>query len=93
MPRLVRAEVLKLRRRRGLLALTAVLTIVPILLGYGAAVIAHLVDAKAHGPAGGLENMSSPLEILACSAASPRSWSASPPGPATSTPASSASSS
>ena len=60
----MRAEVLKLRRRRGLLALTAVLTIVPILLGYGAAVIAHLIDAKAHGPAGGVENMSSPLEIL-----------------------------
>jgi hypothetical protein len=64
LPRLVRAEVLKLRRRRGLLALTAVLTIVPILLGYGAAAIAHLIDAKAHGAAGGVENMSSPLEIL-----------------------------
>jgi hypothetical protein len=64
MPRLLRAEVLKLRRRRGLVALSFLLTIVPIVIGYAVTVGVHLSNAKENGPAGGLENLSGPIELV-----------------------------
>ena len=48
--RLVRAELLKLRRRRGLVALCALLTIVPMVVGYGILAVLHATDAAGHGP-------------------------------------------
>src|SRR5262249_51728367 len=42
--RLVRAELLKLRKRRGLLAPTAALTILPMIVAYMVLAIAHIAD-------------------------------------------------
>jgi hypothetical protein len=62
--RLVRAEVLKLRRRYGLMAFAALLTVVPMLIGYGVTVFLHATDAAHHGPGGGIDNLSGSLDVL-----------------------------
>jgi len=64
MLRLVSAELLKLRRRRGLMALTALLTVVPMLLGYGIAAYLHVHDPVGNGPAGGVTNLGGGLGVL-----------------------------
>jgi hypothetical protein len=48
-PRLVVAEILKLRKRLGLVVLTTVLTICAIVVTYGVLVILHAVNPKHHG--------------------------------------------
>ena len=63
-PRLVRAEVLKLRKRRGLLASTLALTILPMVIAYAILAIAHSVDPAKHGPAGGAQNFADSLNFL-----------------------------
>jgi hypothetical protein len=63
-PRLVGAEFLKLRKRRGLVLSTLVLTVVPMIIAYGVLLILHAVDAAKYGPAGGLENLSGSMEVL-----------------------------
>ena len=63
-PRLVRAELLKLRRRRGLVALAALLAIAPMLIGYGINAVLHAQNPAHYGPAGGVENLAGSLEIL-----------------------------
>jgi hypothetical protein len=62
--RLVRAELLKLRRRRGLVALCALLTIAPMIVGYASLAVLHATDAAGHGPAGGIDNLAGSLDLL-----------------------------
>jgi ABC-2 family transporter len=63
-PRLVRAELLKVRRRRGLLAATLALTILPMVLAYVVLAIAHGADPAKRGPAGGAQNFANSLNFL-----------------------------
>ena len=62
--RLIGAELLKLRRRHGLMAFAALLTIVPMLVGYGVIIFLHATDSAHHGPAGGVSNLSGSLDVL-----------------------------
>jgi hypothetical protein len=62
--RLVRAELLKLRRRRGLVLLGALLTIAPMLIGFGSLAVLHATDPAGHGPAGGIDNLAGSLDLL-----------------------------
>jgi ABC-type transport system involved in multi-copper enzyme maturation permease subunit len=63
-PRLVRAEVLKLRKRRGLLAVTACLTLGAAVVPYTVLAILHAANPAHHGPAGGVENLGHVLLVL-----------------------------
>jgi hypothetical protein len=63
-PRLVNAELLKLRRRRGLVASGLVLTVLPMLVAYTILLIVHATNAAKHGPAGGLRNFSDSIDLL-----------------------------
>jgi hypothetical protein len=65
MPRLVDAELLKLRKRRGLALLTFALTVLPMIIAYAVLVALHAAEPGKHGPAGGLENFSGSLYLLA----------------------------
>lgn len=56
-PRLVRADLLKLRRRRGLLAVVALLTVGAVAITYAIMEALHLANAAKHGPAGGIANL------------------------------------
>jgi ABC-2 family transporter len=56
-PRLVSAEFLKLRKRRGLVIAALVLTAVPMLIAYS-------VLLGQDGPAGGMENFSGSMSVL-----------------------------
>jgi hypothetical protein len=62
--RLVRAELLKLRRRRGLVVLSALLAVAPMLIGYGTLAFLHATDPGSHGPAGGVDNLAGSLNLL-----------------------------
>ena len=62
--RLVLAEVLKLRRRYGLMAFAALLTVVPMLIGYSVTAFLHATDAAHHGPGGGVDNLAGSLDVL-----------------------------
>jgi hypothetical protein len=62
--RLIRAEVLKLRRRHGLMAFAALLTVLPMLIGYSVTVFLHATDAAHHGPGGGIDNLAGSLDVL-----------------------------
>src|SRR5688500_4304861 len=61
---LVGAELLKLRKRRGLLISTFALTVIPIIVGYAVVLLMHASDPAKHDAAGGLENFTSSLEML-----------------------------
>jgi hypothetical protein len=63
-PRLVIADLLKLRRRRGLLAITALLTIGAILLSYTVIELLHLSDRANTGPAGGVQGLGEATFLL-----------------------------
>ncbi len=63
-PRLVSAEVLKLRRRRGLVLAALLLTVVPMVIGYAVLIAMHAADSGKHGPAGGLENFVNSMDFL-----------------------------
>jgi hypothetical protein len=63
--RLVRAEFLKLRKRRGLVIAATALTVLPMLIAYSVILILHASNPVKHGPAGGLENLAGSMEILA----------------------------
>jgi hypothetical protein len=63
-PRLVRAELLKVRKRRGLLAATLGLTILPMVVAYVVLAILHGVEPAKHGPAGGAHNFADSLNFL-----------------------------
>ncbi len=63
-PRLVSAEFLKLRKRRGLVISALVLTVVPMLVAYIALVVLHANDPVNNGPAGGMENFVGSMDLL-----------------------------
>ncbi len=50
--RLVRAEFLKLRKRRGLVAAATVLTIAPIVVGFAVLAVLHAANPAKYEPAG-----------------------------------------
>jgi ABC-type transport system involved in multi-copper enzyme maturation permease subunit len=56
-PRLIGADLLKLRRRRGLAAVVGLLTAGAVFVTYAVMEILHLVDSTKHGPAGGVANL------------------------------------
>jgi ABC-type transport system involved in multi-copper enzyme maturation permease subunit len=56
-PRLIGADLLKLRRRRGLAIVVALLTVGAVSVTYAVIEILHLVDSTKHGPAGGIANL------------------------------------
>jgi ABC-type transport system involved in multi-copper enzyme maturation permease subunit len=51
------ADLLKLRRRRGLVIVTSLLTVVAMALTYGIIELVHLANPAKNGPAGGVENL------------------------------------
>jgi hypothetical protein len=63
-PRLVSAEFLKLRKRRGLVISTLALTVLPMIIGYTVLLSIHAANPAKHGPAGGLENLSGSMDML-----------------------------
>ena len=63
-PRLVSAEFLKLRKRRGLVISTFALTVIPMVIGYTVLLSIHAANPGKHGPAGGLENLSGSMDLL-----------------------------
>ena len=63
-PRLVSAELLKLRKRRGLVLATLGLSVAPMVIAYAVLAILHATNPEKHGPAGGLENFSGSMEVL-----------------------------
>jgi ABC-type transport system involved in multi-copper enzyme maturation permease subunit len=56
-PRLVGADVLKLRRNRSLAAVTGVLTVGAVAVTVAIMELLHLANPNAHGPAGGTTNL------------------------------------
>jgi ABC-2 family transporter protein len=62
--RLISAEVLKLRRRRGMLAIAILLTLGLVLLVFAVTGIQHASDPAKHGPAGGAASYHSALDVL-----------------------------
>ena len=63
-PRLVSAEFLKLRKRRGLVISALALTVLPMIIGYTVLLSIHAANPAKHGPAGGLENLSGSMDML-----------------------------
>jgi hypothetical protein len=63
-PRLVSAELLKLRKRRGLVVAGLALTVLPMLVAYTVLLIVHATNPAKHGPAGGLSNFSDSMDLL-----------------------------
>lgn len=63
-PRLVSAEFLKLRKRRGLVLSALALTVAPMIIAYTVLLILHSANAAKHGPAGGLVNFSGSMDML-----------------------------
>lgn len=61
----MRAEILKLRKRRGLVSLTALLTLGAIVVTYGVLAVLHAANPAHHGPAGGVANLSHGMIVLA----------------------------
>ena len=49
-PRLVNAELLKLRKRRGLILATFALTVLPMIVAYIVLAILHATEPAKHGP-------------------------------------------
>ncbi|HEY4413836.1 MAG TPA: hypothetical protein VGN06_12630 [Gaiellaceae bacterium] len=56
-PRLIGADLLKLRKRRGLVVVTSLLTVGAIAVTYAVIEVLHLVNSAKHGPAGGIINL------------------------------------
>jgi len=63
--RLIGAEILKLRRRRGMIAVCAFLTVGAVLLYYAILVVLHATNAAKHGAAGGLGPFDDTMGVLA----------------------------
>ncbi len=63
--RLIAAEVLKLRRRRGLMAWSVILTVGSVLVTEIVLIVLHAVNPAHHGPAGGRTNLEAYAFLLA----------------------------
>jgi ABC-type transport system involved in multi-copper enzyme maturation permease subunit len=63
--RMVGAEFLKVRKRRGLVAWSAILTVVPVALFFAISAILHAEDPARYGPAGGVSNLAGIMGVLA----------------------------
>ena len=63
-PRLIRSEVLKLRKRRGLVATVTAMTIGAAVVVYGVLVSLHAANPAHHGPAGGVTNLTHVTFVL-----------------------------
>lgn len=61
---LVGAEILKLRKRRGLVLSSLGLTVVPMLIGYTVVAVQHARNPAQHGPGGGTENFVESVDLL-----------------------------
>ena len=62
--RLIRAEVLKLRRRRGMLAIAAGITLGVVALAFGVSAIQHAGNPGKYGPAGGAASFQDAINVL-----------------------------
>jgi hypothetical protein len=62
--RLLSAEILKLRRRRGLILWCSLLTVGSVVIAYGALVALHAANPAGHGPAGGASNLQNLMWLL-----------------------------
>jgi hypothetical protein len=62
---LVRADLLKLRKNRGLVAVAAAMTIGGMVVAYGILAILHAANPAHHGPAGGVANLGHGIGLLA----------------------------
>jgi ABC-type transport system involved in multi-copper enzyme maturation permease subunit len=62
--RLVGAEFLKVRKRRGLVALAATLTVGAVVIAGIVLAVLHAADPAGYGPAGGLANLANAAYIL-----------------------------
>jgi ABC-type transport system involved in multi-copper enzyme maturation permease subunit len=62
--RLISADILKLRRRRGMLSLTVLGTLGVVVLVYAVTAIQHAANPERYGPAGGLENYVGPIQAV-----------------------------
>jgi hypothetical protein len=63
-PRLVSAEILKLRKRRGLVITTFAMTVGVTAVVYAILALLHSTNAAKHGPAGGVSNLASSMLVL-----------------------------
>ena len=61
---LTRAELLKLRKRRGLLASVLLLTVGAIVVAVAALAAAHTLDPHKYGPAGGMHQFQNALYVM-----------------------------
>lgn len=66
---LLGAELLKLRKRRGLLLASVALTVAPMLVAYTVLALRHASDPANYGPAGSVENLAEAVSILTSLAA------------------------
>jgi predicted small integral membrane protein len=62
--RLIRADALKLRRRRGMLALCVVLTLGIVAIVFAVTGVQHATNPSHYGPAGGLKNYQGAMFLL-----------------------------
>jgi ABC-type transport system involved in multi-copper enzyme maturation permease subunit len=62
--RLIRAEVLKLRRRRGMLAIVAGITLGVVALAFGVSAIQHAGNPGKYGPAGGAASFKDAMNVV-----------------------------
>ena len=63
-PRLISAELLKLRKRRGLVVTVSLMTVGVAIFIVGLLEILHLANPGHHGPAGGISNLGHELVVL-----------------------------
>jgi hypothetical protein len=61
---LARADLLKLRKRRGLFWTAAGLIVGPMVIAYGILTVLHAVNPAHHGPAGGIANLGHGMSLL-----------------------------
>ena len=61
---MVSADLLRLRKKRGMIALALVVVLAPIVIATGYEVIRHASDPSHYGPAGGLHNYTRLLDML-----------------------------
>jgi ABC-type transport system involved in multi-copper enzyme maturation permease subunit len=62
--RLLEAEILKLRKRYGLMIWSAFLTVGSVVIAYGVMLALHASDPDKHGPAGGVHNLQNLMWLL-----------------------------